>query len=487
MNLRRLIYYALIAIILMGCNQHHKADCIDDRHPEIYPDYVDVTFPPNIAPPNFMIREEGEAFQIELGCEGSTTDILINSKKPFAIIPQKAWTTLMKKSRGKNIFIRVSILKHNKWTQYADIKDSISMHSIDPYLAYRLLYPGYELWNEMGIYQRDLTTYEQVPIVENRDFGKQCVNCHTFNRNSAETMMLHIRGKQGGTLIYRDNQIKKVNPKPEDFGNGATYPSWHPSGKLIAFAMNDIQQFFHSSGQKTVEVSDLSADIMLYDVDSNKSFTDSLICDSKFMETFPTWTPDGKTLYFCRAKAWAKGISLDSVYYDLYRIQFDPELEKFHTLECVYEASAMHKSVSFPRISPDGKYLMFTLANYGNFSIWHPESDLYLLDINGGNTRNIEEVNSNNVESFHTWSSSGRWFVFSSKRLDGLWARPFFASFDPETGRVGKAFLLPQKYPDFYDTFTYTFNLPELIKEPVVNGEEFINAISQPTVQATVK
>ena len=93
-----------------------------------------------------------------------------------------------------------------------------------------------------------------------------------------------------------------------------------------------------------------------------------------------------------------------------------------------------------------------------------------------GEIRLLNEVNSNDVESFHTWSSSGRWFVFSSKRLDGLWLA-FLASFDPETGKAGKPFLMPQKDPDFYDTFTKTYNLPELIKQPVRNGNEMIEAI----------
>lgn len=118
-------------------------------------------------------------------------------------------------------------------------------------------------------------------------------------------------------------------------------------------------------------------------------------------------------------------MSLDSIRYDLYRIHFDAEHSKLHTLECVYKASALRKTVSFPRISPDGRFLLFTQSDYGNFSIWHPESDLYLLNLATGNIRNIAEINSDNVDSFHTWSSTGRWLVFSSKRLDGLWARPF--------------------------------------------------------------
>ena len=130
---------------------------------------------------------------------------------------------------------------------------------------------------------------------------------------------------------------------------------------------------------------------------------------------------------------------------------------------------------------------MFTLSNYGNFSIWHPESDLYIMDLTTGATRNLENVNSNDVDSYHTWSSSGHWFVFSSKRMDGLWARPYIASFNPETGETGKAFLLPQEDPMFYDNYTYTYNRPELIKTPVKNGKEFEKIIPQAAILSSPK
>lgn len=480
------IQICLLLPLLCACTQYYAPDGEVARCPRIFPDYADVTFPVNIAPPNFRIEEEGEAFQIEIGkVREDAPRMLLHAEDHVVTIPEGDWKNLLEQSAGGKIYFRVSALQQGKWMRYADVEDSISVHPIDPYLAYRLLYPGYELWNEMGIYQRDLTSYKQTAILANRDFGKQCVNCHTFNQNSPDRMMVHIRGKQGGTLIYTDGKVEKVNPKPESFKHGATYPAWHPSGKYLAYSENEIQQFFHSAGEKPIEVSDLAADLMVYDVEKHRAFTDSLVYGEAFMETFPTWAPDGKSLYFCRAKAWKEKMPLDSIYYDLYRIQFDAENEKLHTLECVYEASKACKSVSFPRISPDGKYLMFVQSDYGNFSIWHPESDLYLLDLATGTARNMSEVNSDDVDSFHTWSSDGHWFVFSSKRLDGLWARPHFSCFNPATGEAGKPFLLPQKNPNFYDTFTYTYNLPELIKAPVKNGKQLLDAIGQNSVQAT--
>lgn len=484
MKVRHLIYYIGICLLTSGCSTYHPAEAENDQCPVLFPDYSEVAFPTNIAPPNFIIQEEGEAYQTEVGIVGEETAFILQEDEPNVSISPRKWKELLKKAEGKDIFFRITILQDKKWVRYADIVNTVSPYPIDPYLVYRLLYPGYELWDEMGIYQRDLSSYEETPIVENRNFNKQCVNCHTFNQQSPDDMMMHIRGKQGGTLVQHNGKMEKVNPKAEGFKHGPTYSAWHPSGKYIAFATNEIRQVFHAHGTKPVEVADFGADLMIYDTETHRSFTDSLVYGPSYMETFPTWSPDGQTIYFCRSEGYQEGMLPNNIRYDLYKISFDNTQERMDNLECVFNASQQGKSVSFPSVSPNGKYLMFVLSDYGNFSIWHPESDLYIMDLSNGNIKELEKANSEDVESYHTWSSNGHWFVFSSKRIDGLWARPYIASFNPETGECGKAFLLPQKDPSHYDEYTYTYNRPELITKPVGNGKEFEQIISQEAIQA---
>lgn len=474
----------LLILLLGGCSKgYDKADVYVSSAPHLFPDYTNVTFPCNIAPPNFAIEEEGDAYQAVFS-DGKETLFTCNNDEPTIKIPADKWHKLLERTTGKEFFIRIGVYRQGKWTEYARIKNTISKDPIDPYLVYRLLYPGYELWNEIGIYQRNLTNFDETPIVENKDFNKQCVNCHTFCNHSPQTMMLHIRGKDGGTLIYRNGHIEKINSTPRGAAMGATYAGWHPSGKYIAFSMNEVQQFFHSGGQKPIEVSDMAADLGVYDIEKHTMLTTPALEGKEHTETFPTWSPDGKYLYFCRGNAYKEGMPVDSLRCDLYRIAFNTENGTFGTPECIYEATKDKKTVSLPRISPDGRYLMFVVFNYGTFSIWHPESDLYLMDLATRKVRPLNEVNSHDVESFHTWSSTGKWFVFSSKRIDGLWARPFFSHFDSRTGRATKPFVLPQEDPYFYQTFTRTYNLPELITAPVQNGQDFLKAIptmKQPT------
>ena len=468
----------LIYIVLMtACSQRMiTPDTYLDKPPTLFPAYTDVTFPVNIAPPNFQITEDGEEYYTEIGFKDKVF-FTLKSKECKIVIPLKQWYKLTSAAVENDFYIRVSIRQKDKWIQYKDIRNSISSEPIDSYLVYRLLYPGYELWNQMGIYQRDLSSYEVIPIIENSSAKSTCMNCHTFCQNNPEAMMIHTRGDNGGTIISRHGKVEKVNVKQQGMNNGGTYASWHPNGRYIAYSVNEIQQFFHSTGEKPIEVSDRESDLIIWDCEMNRIITDSLIYGPEWMETFPTWSPNGETLYFCRSRAITPQTSLDSIYYDLYKISFDAKQQTFGKPECVYETSALHKSISFPRISPDGNYLMFTCSDYGNFSIWHPESELYLLNLQNGNIRNMQEVNSDNVESFHTWSSSGKWFVFSSKRVDGLWAHPFIAYFNPATGLAGKPFIVPQKDSEFYKTFTKTFNLPELITTSITENQKSLKLI----------
>jgi hypothetical protein len=111
---------------------------------------------------------------------------------------------------------------------------------------------------------------------------------------------------------------------------------------------------------------------------------------------------------------------------------------------------------------------MLTECNYGSFPPYQPSSDLYLLDTQRSTCEPLP-INSPQCDSWHCWSSNGRWFVFSSKRRDGLLAKPYFSYFDP-AGKAHKPFVLPQQDPDFYESFTQNYNVPELLARRIEPG-----------------
>ena len=254
-----------ILALLCACRQTHiTPDGQSDKPLTIFPDYTGVTFPSNIAPPNFRIMEEGDEFYTEIG---NSKKIFFTSKtrQSSVNITENNWSKLLKETAGETFYIRIFVRQNGKWIQFPDITNYISESPIDPYLVYRLIYPGYELWNQMGIYQRDLTSYREIPLIENQSIEKDCLNCHTFCKNSPETMMIHIRGKVGGTLVYRQGKINRLDVKSPEMKNGGAYAAWHPEGRYLAFSVNEIQQYFHSTGPKAVEVSDSESDLLLLD------------------------------------------------------------------------------------------------------------------------------------------------------------------------------------------------------------------------------
>jgi hypothetical protein len=343
----------------------------------------------------------------------------------------------------------------------------VSETPIDYGLVYRLIAPGYEVYSKMGIYQRNLSNFNQSPVIENTLIPGSCVNCHSFRQSDPKNMSFHIRGKKGGTVLMTDAKLNLLNTKTQKTISNFVYPYWHPSGNFIAYSVNNTHQVFHEAKDKRVEVGDAASDVVVYDIKNNQAISCNLLMQDNIFETFPSFSSDGRTLYFCSAAHKKMPAEYSEVKYNLCSIAFNPDNGKFgDRIDTLFNATALSKSVTFPRPSPDGKYIMFTLIDYGNFSIWHKEADLYLLNLKTGTTRRLDEVNSDDTESYHSWSSNSRWFVFSSRRLDGLYTRPFIANID-EKGVIGKPFLLPQANTSFYQNLMESYNIPEFITDKV--------------------
>jgi hypothetical protein len=452
------VFFALL--ILYSCNNKPTQNYTNTgRTPVLEPDYSDIIIPPNIAPLNFMIKEVGSGYSAHF-LIGSKTIIKTGSRKGKIQIPERKWREMLMDNKGKDLKIDI-YLKDNKgeWTKFQSITNKIATELIDPYIFYRLLFSGYESWAELSIKERNLENFRERSLIENSVVDENCVNCHSFNNGNTEDFLFHMRGSMGGTYFYSGGEFKKVNLKPKELKNGAIYPRWHPSGKFVAFSSNKIVQRFHSFDNKNVEVSDLESSLVLYDVKKNEIMDIPLAGKEIHMDTYPEWSPDGKWLYFCRAEQIGEVYDYKQIRYNLYRVAFDPEKRKFGEPELVFDAMKINKSISFPRISPDGKFLVLTLADYGCFPIWHKEADLYRVNLQNLTTERLE-LNSDFADSYHSWSSNSKWLMFSSKRMDGLTTRPFISYID-EHGNSGKPFVLPQKDPEFYQRFLKSYNIPE--------------------------
>jgi hypothetical protein len=476
-----LISFALIA---GGCRSSDSEQVIlVDREPVIEPDYAGVTIPPNIAQMNFKILEEGGSYVIHLSCpDGSSEEF--RSSNGQVRFPRRKWKNALQSSRGGALELEIlSKDQEGKTRKYRPVRMSVAATPVDPYLCYRLLYPGYESWVEMQIMIRSTERFRERPLADNRILDLNCINCHSFVRNNPDRFLVHMRGSRGGTYFYDGKKITRTSLRTGSMKANAVYPAWHPGGRFVAFSSNRTVQTFHMMPGRNIEVTDLYSSLVIYDTRENGisgwAEQDSVI----YMETFPCWSPDGRYLYYCRTPQVKADFNIITVQYDLVRRPFDTLSGAPGTAEVIFNARELNQSVSFPSISPDGNYLVFTLHDYGTFPIWHREADLYIMDLNTGKVEKMT-VNSDESDSYHSWSSEGRWLVFSSKRSDGLTARPYLAYFESPDS-VGKPFVLPQRDPTLYRRLEKTFNRPEFVSGKIhIGPRDFMRASKKTAVEA---
>ncbi|MBQ7495798.1 MAG: PD40 domain-containing protein [Bacteroidaceae bacterium] len=468
----------------------------------IYPDYRDVTIPPNIAPLNFMVTDSlADAYVMQAG------DLVCGAGRDGKFdMDSTVWRRILSGARGRELAVNVFARRADGWVRFAPFTLHVAEEDIDPYLTYRLIEPGYELYFQLGIYQRNLTNFDVTTVYENdrRNGGNShCINCHMFQNYSTERMILHVRENNKGTVVTHGTEAFKMIIAHDSIIASGAYGGWHPTLPLLAFSSNKTAQVFHYHYPEKIEVYDGESDIILYDAERNE--VRNILRTPDFFETFPSWSPDGTRLYYCSARLpkfeytnfeASLVTRFDSLFYDLYSVPFDTVTYTFGEPRLEVEASAIQHSCSTPRVSPDGRYLLFAYAKYGQFHLYHKDADLWVkpLEVESSKflkgqasqsaERKVESspsypltaTNSPDVESYHAWSSNGRWIVFSSRRDDGDFTRTYIAYFDRQ-GQGHRAFLLPQRDPEYNLLLLKSYNCAELTRDAVRLSEEQFNHV----------
>lgn len=464
------IIYFLLLPLFVACTDKVEDAVETGQTVPMYPDYTDVTIPKNIAPLNFLLRGDYEAVAVE--ADGEMLKTQDGNKMQFDL---DDWHDYLKTHAGKTVKVRVYGKKDGLWLAYKSFTWTIACDTIDPVLTYRLIEPDYEVWNHLQIQERDLTSFDTKQLGDWRVQENRCMNCHAFANRDPQLSMEYVRGKGGGAILNDHGVLRKLNIKAKNatdsMVSSSVYYGFSPSGRYLTFSTNVIIPAFHARPSKRLEVYDTKSDVYVADLKTHKIFLSKLLADTTQLETFPTFSPDGRYIYYCTADRRALyGNDLRKLQYSLVRIPFNERTgrigSKVDTLVNARSGMLGDKatnklSVCHPRISPDGRFLVFTVAYYGTFPIWHPEADLRLMDLKTGKVDDMTAANSAKSDTYHAWSSNSRWLVFASKRDDGLYGKPYFAYID-RTGKAHKPFVLPQKDPSFYDNTLKSFNVPEL-------------------------
>ena len=463
--MRKFFLHIIVALICAACSQMPENAVHVDDLPDIFPDYKDVTIPKEIAPLNFYVNDSSDCVYVEAVGESGDK---ISASGSYADFDVDDWHQLTSKNIGKSITVKVFTKTADRWKEYSPFKINVSNYNLDEYgVTYRKIAPGYQTFSLIGVYQRNLSNFDEIPLLESRGLGGQCLNCHTPNRTNPDQYYVHIRGKHGATIIHTGGKDLIFNAKAEGQNASLTYGSWHFGGKYCAFSQTKVLQCFYTGNHQLIEPYDDVSDIVVLDVEGNQLITSPLLQNDSIATT-PFFSADGNKIYYCSTYNYPVPAEYDKRKYSLCSIDFDAETGRLgDKVDTIINAQKWNKSICLPRPSYDGNYIVFCVCDYGTNSVNRSESELYIMDLRNDSIRKIDEINSTDSDAFHNWSANSRWMLFASKRMDGLYACLYFTMLGDD-GRFSKPLLLPQKDPKkSYDESLYSYNAPDFTSKNV--------------------
>ena len=484
--LDKYVTVAVAYLLLLGCNTKDPAtpDYGSAGPLVIYPDYKDVTVPANIAPLNYRyampdVRKARTTFTL------GDKSVRIDGRK--VEWPLKKWKAFMADAAGKAITVE-AVAQVGGQTLSDSWTVRVSEDPIDAYLTYRLIEPAYQMWNEVSIVERCIEDFKETVICDPEHTDNACMNCHIHGQQRGDLSMYYIRGPHGGAILNRDGTLRKLTLNADGMLSGTVYGELHPSGRFGVFSTNIVLPGLQAKAGNRMEVYDTASDLTVADFDRNEMINLPHVARADVFESIPCFSANGESVFWCAADTVSVPRELEALRYDLVRAAFDASDGHIgEQVDTVWSSRAHNASACHPKASPDGRWLIFTAADYGTFPLFHTECTLQLLDLRTGEVRPLDEIKGDKSDTYHSWSSNSRWFVFASKRGDGQYGKPYFCHLDEE-GRTTKPFVLPQKSSRFYDLNLKSFNIPDLGRAStgltVRDAGRMFKAPSEPFAQA---
>ena len=475
--LNKAAFATLVLCVFAACGRMNVDVSVFQDAP-VYPDYMGVTVPSNIAPLNFHYTVAGIR---KVLTTVSFKDTVYEFEGKEVVWDLDQWKNLASSAEGDTLRFSSQLTLKGGKTENLEWEVYVSQDKIDPYLSYRLIEPGYEVWHELEIRERCIENFEERVLSSWKNTDNSCMNCHVHSQARSDLSIFYVRGKNGGAFLNRDGKLRKLGLKTESMVSSTVYGEIHPSGRYGVFSSNIIIPGFHAQGSKRLEVYDPESDLVIADFDRNEIRMPHALARKDVLETFPVFSADGRSIYYCAADTMSLPRDIEKLRYSLMKVSFDPNTGRIgNRPEVVWDAQEHNASVCHPKCSPDGKWLMYTVADYGTFPIWHAECELEMMNLHTGEIVKMDKANSDRSDTYHSWSSSSRWFVFASKRGDGKYGRPYFCHVD-DKGNLSKPFVLPQEDPWHYENSLLSFNIPDLSDGPVSFDAELIGRMVKET------
>ena len=342
-----------------------------------------------------------------------------------------------------------------------------------------------------------VSSEQQPPIVLEK--LPVCGNCHSFSTDGAALGMDVDYANDKGSYAFAPVKEQIVLSKSElitwsDYRRDDGEPTFgllsqvSPDGKYVVSTVKDRSVFVPKPELAFSQLFFPIKGILAVYCKATGTFRAlSGADDPAFVQSNPSWSPDGKYIVFARSEAYRLRMDKGSVLlskeecrefleegrpflFDLYRIPFNDG--KGGTPEPLEGASHNGMSNYFARYSPDGKWIVFCKAK--SYMLLQPDSELYIIPAEGGEARRLR-CNTKRMNSWHSWSPNGRWLVFSSK-ANSAYTQLFLTHID-EQGYSSPPVLL-----EHFTSPDRAANIPEFVsvKPTAIKEirEQFVDDVS---------
>jgi Tol biopolymer transport system component len=333
------IFTGLIMVIVAACGVRvPQGAVLVDEYPPIFPLYADsIVIPPNIAPLNFILPDSMNDAVVVISNAASGVDAAIVAAAPARVassatvsikggnvhISPKKWHALCTStstagasvtatSPATQTGITVTVYHNNK--QYKPLHWFVSPDSIDPYIVYRLVLPTDGVYRTISLDERELSTFKTRPLMSNTLTNDNCFNCHSFQNRNSNKMILQLRNPRG-LFIKDENGIRTIVPPsiakiqsarsniaiPDEnvAQSGLLYSCWHPTQDLIVFSAGGrapVCFYMPASEQYYYNQAETNSCLITY---NGREW--QVITHDTAEYSYPTWHPDGQTLFFVRS------------------------------------------------------------------------------------------------------------------------------------------------------------------------------------------
>jgi len=459
-------------------------------------------FPADIAAPTFRWKEnenDTDNWYIVASIDGSKELVSAYSNQPHWKPNPEQWNQLKQNSQWKKIRITVTERKDDKILSSGSVTIQISKDKVGAKIFYRQVTLPFDYARKnletISWHLGDITTDKPSTIMlANMPL---CGNCHSFSMDGKKLGMdVDYANDKGSYAILTLDKVTTLSPdkiiswsdyRREDgvltFG---LLSQISPDGRYAPSIVKDRSIFVPKEDLFYSQLFfPIKGILGVYDSVEQKFWALPGADDPSYVQSNPTWTPDGKYIIFARAPAYyseeaerSKMIVLPTSVaaefiegrrdfkYDLYRIPFNDG--KGGKAEPIPGASNNGMSNFFARVSPDGKWIVYTRAK--NFMLLQPDSRLYIIPAAGGTAREMT-CNTPAMNSWHSWSPNGKWLVFSSKAL-GAYTQLYLTHIDEE-GRDTPPILLENLRSE-----NRAANIPEFVNLQGKEWEKIVDKFS---------